>query len=269
MYFYIQELETKREVKGSSKDIILGTKNVDGVLVNTYEFCKEKFTRPIKKAYRIILHESYREDGKIKKRQYVVATLNYYDIAESIEDDLWDFEDTMYYHLLEKLDSIIKKLDIPEDEKDDFTEDLYDSFALKIDPLFNQIEEEFFKTEECETFLKHKRIIQKYKDDKQKFLSEHDAFSQEYDICYDLYGNLTNGAYLEKIKRRSGYQREERSDYNSYRSASNVSYTEEQKRILKQFYRVLGKSFHPDSNVGKDTNEQMKFLNKLKEDWGL
>ena len=265
MYFFIQELETKREVKGSPKEIILRTKNIDGVLVNAYDFSEERFTRPIKKAYRITLHESYREDKKIKKRQYVVATLNYYDIAESYEDDLWDFEDTLYYKLLGKLDIIIEKLNISED----FTEDLYDLFATKIDPLFNQISEEFIKTKEGKVFLKNKRIIQKYKDNKRKFLSEYDAFSQEYDICYDLYGNLTNEVYLEKIKRRSGYQREERSSYNSHRSTSNVSYTEEQKRILKQFYRVLGKSFHPDSNVGKDTSEQMKFLNKLKEDWGL
>lgn len=269
MYFYIQELKTKREVKGAPKEIITGTKNVDGVLVNTYEFGKERFTRPIKKAYRITLHESYRENGKVKQRQYVIATVNYYDIAESYEDDLFDLEGTFFNQLLGKIDSIISKFDILDDEKEYFAEDIYDSFIKKVDPLFNKIQKEFIKTKEGKVFLAHKRLLQKYKNDKQKFMSDNDTLGLEYDICYDLYGNLTNPAYLEKIKRRnSGYQREERNNYNT-KSLNNISYTEEQKKILKQFYRVLGKSFHPDSNIGKDTSEQMKLLNKLKEDWGL
>ena len=51
MYFYIQELEMKRETKGSSKEIILGTKNIDGMLVNTYSFSEERFKRTVRKTY--------------------------------------------------------------------------------------------------------------------------------------------------------------------------------------------------------------------------
>ena len=269
MYFFIQELDTKREIKGSSKEIFLGTKNIDGVVFNTYEFGRERFIRPIKKAYRITLHESYRENGKVKKNQYVLATLNYYQIAESYEDVLWDF-DGLWYRLLRKLDEIIEKLNLPESvDLQEFTEELQDAMTEKLEPLFNKIYKEFKRTEECQVFLKHKKIVQDYKDAKDAFARDYDVLRYEYDICYDLYGNLTNETYLEKIKRRSDYRRGEKSNYNNYRGAGNVSYTEEQKRILKQFYRVLGKSFHPDSNVGKDTSEQMKFLNKLKEDWGL
>ena len=168
-----------------------------------------------------------------------------------------------------RFDLIISKFDISDNEKEDFVDNIYNSFAEKVDPLFSKIQKEFIKTKEGKAFLEHKQLVQKYKNNKQKFMSDNDALGLEYDICYDLYGNLTNPMYLEKIKRRnSSYQRYERNNYNT-KNSNNISYTEEQKKILKQFYRVLGKSFHPDSNIGKDTSEHMKFLNKLKDDWGL
>lgn len=278
MYFYIQELSTKRVVKGSSKEIIVGTKNVDGLLVNTYKFSDERFVRDVKKAYRITMHESYRENGKVKKRQWVVATLNYYEIAESIEDDLFDFDNGVYYKLLDKIYTITDTFEMSEDEKESLLDDLLEQFASKMDTLFNRITDEFIATEEGKTFVEHKKLIKKHKENRRKFMSENDALGLEYDVCYDIHGNLTNSAYLEKITKRkssqqkeknSNYNREENNYHNRYRSGSSVSYTENQKKILKQFYRVLGKTFHPDSNTGRDTSEQMKFLNKLKEDWGL
>lgn len=265
MYFYIQELKIKREVKGSPKEIILGTKNVDGILTNTYTFSQECFKRTIKKSYCITFHESYREKEKVKKRHCVVTTLNYYDIAESCEDDCYDLEDSLYYRLFSKLDLITESFNIQDDKKDEYIENLYDSFSIKIAPLFDKIQEEFVETEEGKIFLKHKKIINEYRNAKQKFLLKYDAFSQEYDICYDLYGNLTNELYLEKIKGRSSYQKEEKRNYRSYGN----NYTMEQRKILKQFYRVLAKEFHPDANIGKDTNEQMKLLNELKNDWKI
>ena len=44
---------------------------------------------------------------------------------------------------------------------------------------------------------------------------------------------------------------------------------EDNKAIFKQFYRTLSKIYHPDSNQGKDTSEEMKVLNQLKSDWGV
>ena len=34
-----------------------------------------------RKAYRITIHESYRENGKVKKRQIGICTVDYYDLA--------------------------------------------------------------------------------------------------------------------------------------------------------------------------------------------
>ena len=39
--------------------------------------------------------------------------------------------------------------------------------------------------------------------------------------------------------------------------------------MLKKFYRTLSKAYHPDRNPGKDTSEEMKLLNQLKNEWGV
>lgn len=130
-----------------------------------------------------------------------------------------------------------------------------------------------------------------------------------YDYCYDVFGKLRNPAMLKQIqkeykerrreekerqkkfeewfheynwnqfqKNHSGsgsYQNGESDNYqnrdenSSYYNYVNDNYTDEEKVILKQFYRVLAKKFHPDSNAGKDTTKQMALLNKLHGQWGL
>ena len=47
------------------------------------------------------------------------------------------------------------------------------------------------------------------------------------------------------------------------------NYKEEDKAVLKQFYRELSKKFHPDANPDIDTSQQMQLLNQLKQEWGL
>lgn len=39
--------------------------------------------------------------------------------------------------------------------------------------------------------------------------------------------------------------------------------------MLKQFYKVLSKKYHPDLNPGKDTTAEMQLLNRLKQGWGI
>ena len=48
-----------------------------------------------------------------------------------------------------------------------------------------------------------------------------------------------------------------------------VTNHEDNKAMLKKFYRTLSKAYHPDSNPDKDTSEEMKLLNQLKSDWGV
>ena len=94
---------------------------------------------------------------------------------------------------------------------------------------------------------------------------------------------MRNGEYLEKIKREfkarkdyeeksSNYQRDYQSNYSYYSGSygtgslnSGLS-TEKEKEYYKKFYRTLAAKYHPD--VTGD-GEAMKFLNRLKESWGM
>lgn len=74
-----------------------------------YYYCygEEKFQREIRKVYRISIHHSYRENGKVKKKQFVLCTVNYYDLAEGWFC-LYDYED--------KIEEISKKLSVDSEE---------------------------------------------------------------------------------------------------------------------------------------------------------
>ena len=94
---------------------------------------------------------------------------------------------------------------------------------------------------------------------------------------------MRNKGYFEKIKRdykaRKEYEEQSRSyqrDYQSNYSYYSGSYgtgslnsglsTEKEKEYYKKFYRTLATKYHPDV-IGD--GEAMKFLNRLKESWGI
>lgn len=87
MYCVIQELELKKENPyGEYKELISRETNwtINGVNGCTYgyTYSDERFKRPIKKAYKISIHHSYRENGKVKKKQWVICTMEYYSIVD-------------------------------------------------------------------------------------------------------------------------------------------------------------------------------------------
>ena len=47
----------------------------------------------------------------------------------------------------------------------------------------------------------------------------------------------------------------------------DADYSEEEKKLLKRFYKTLAMKYHPDSDNG--SQEEMKFINKLKNQWGI
>lgn len=47
-----------------------------------WKYSDKRFERPHLEAYKITLHESYREGGVVKKRQYSICTMSYYDVVE-------------------------------------------------------------------------------------------------------------------------------------------------------------------------------------------
>ncbi|MFA9376196.1 MAG: hypothetical protein ACERKZ_05505 [Lachnotalea sp.] len=279
MFCVIQEIETKKPNKnGHSKELhscfMSMSFNGEDMSHYWYRFSDERFERPVKKAYKVSIHQSYREDGRVKKKQYSLCTVKYYDIAEE-----WF---NVYDYCNRKINAAACELGVEE-------ELIYDLVEEKLNPLIESIQNEFRQTEEYITHEEHENVTTVYALNKTKFNSKYDldGTSSKYDECYDVFGNLMNKDKLDKIKadyevrkeyeeKSRGYQEDFYSNYSknfsgsgSYFNNNQSNHDLEDKEMLKQFYRVLSKKFHPDSNPGKDTSEEMKLLNQLKSDWGL
>lgn len=275
MYCVIQEVERKRKNQnGYSKELKSEymQMSINGQDESHYwhHYSEERFERDIKKAYRITIHESYRENGKVKKKQFGICTVDYYDLATDWFC-LYDWGNS-------KIETAAKELNCSEEE-------LYTLIEKKLEPIQERIIEEFKQTEEYKTHEEHEKITTLYAARKVEFNAKYNLSGDEYDKCYDVFGVLQNPEYLKKIekdyKARQRYEQESRryyeEYYNNYNQDSSSSYggsisnnyKEEDKAVLKQFYRELSKKFHPDANPDIDTSQQMQLLNQLKQEWGL
>lgn len=279
MFCVIQEIQAKRPDKnGYPKELIseyikmtIGDQDCSHYY---YTYSEERFKRPLKPSYRISIHSSYRKDGKPRKRQYVICTVKYYELATGWFS-LYDWGDA-------RIQSVASELNVD-------VNTIYDLIEAKLEPLKVRIIEEFHETEEYKTHGKHEEITTIYAAKKTQFAKKYGVDSSEYDKIYDVFGKLQNPAYLEKIKadyeERKEYERKSNeysrsyyekfySNYNggqesSYCGSLSGNYNLEEKAMLKKFYRTLSKTFHPDSNPNEDTSAEMKMLNQLKNDWGI
>lgn len=268
MYCVIQEIENKnvdgigawRELKVSESNwSVNGEKHI----TYGYDGAGGRFERDIKKAYKISIHQSYRENGKVKKRQWVIGTLNYYSIAE---------DDTYIYDSMKA--GRLEEINITSDELDRLVD-------AKLDPLKEKIEEEFQQTEEYIVDKRNTEIIQKHIRDKSEFEKKYG--SNTYDYYYDVFGVLRNKDLLEQMKKQYEASKERQRSYydnykSNYNSNSNSSYQKnlnsnnkenKDKAMYKKLYKTLAKSYHPDICKDKDGGEMMKLVNQLKGEWGI
>lgn len=239
-----------------------------------YHYSYDCFDRPVKKAYKICIHQSYREKGEVKKKQFVICTAHYYELAT----DMF----SLFEYGEDKIEQVAEKLGVTQDQ-------IYDKIESKLNPLQEEIKKQFHQTEEYQTHIKHEEIIATYKKRKAEFVRLYELEdSSQYDSCYDVFGVLREPETLKEIQRqykeRKEYEQNSRryyedffGNYNYNRSQDNSSYygmkignySDEEKQMLKQFYRDMCKKYHPDANPDKDTSKQMQMLNKIKEEWGL
>ena len=273
----IQEIEIKKVPAGESKEIEVyeTTWTINGENGSTWgwRYSDEHFDRPVRKAYRISIHESYREAGKVKKKQTVICTIGYYSIVD------WGgwIGDYIIGGLKRKTDA----LGLSE-------EALSDMVYRKFQPVIDRVEAEFQQTEEYRVREEHRRILKEHNQRVEAFKKKYDTSENEYNHCYDVFGNLCGPDALKKVKAdykaRKDYERRSQeqsrgyygSFYSNYGSGTRESSGdcphadhEDSRAMLKKFYRTLSKAYHPDSNPGKDTSEEMKLLNQLKSDWGV
>lgn len=277
MFCYIQEVGFKRDIGCATSKRIEVTElkwsiNSESKIRYGWRYSDDKFDRPVRKAYKISIQESYRDKdikngSNIKKKQFHICYMSYYDFVD------YSFYDCHHEKMIEYL---AEQLNTTSDA-------LYDLIYAKIDPLQKQIDDEFNALEEGIEKLRQQEIIRKYQKNKFEFAKKYDVDEKEYDYCYDVFGELRNENYLKKVRldfqfkkeyekksqeESRRYYKQSYSNYSNNQSAS-IGVDEGNKDIYKQFYRMLSKKFHPDANPDKDTSEEMKLINQLKSQWGV
>lgn len=229
-----------------------------------YRMSEERFLRNNMDVYQFRLNHSYREDGKVKKKQWNLASMSYYDIATL------DFSDY----------TTDKRIRVIATDAGITAERLWNMIFDKFYPLQNQIVEEFEASEEYQTEQQHLQLIKEYEARRSAFESIY-GFNT-YKKCYDFNGTLRNPTLFEQLKHKTEQKRQREEEYreqsdraryerfkdksSSYIKGGNATHSEQERDWLKQIYRMASKKFHPDAG---GTEEQMKFLTKLKEQWGL
>lgn len=267
MYCVIQEVKLKKpDLEGNSKYIEPYTWGSGNDVYHSYRMSNERFKRNIKKAYKISIHHSYRDNGKVKKKQWVICTIGYYYMIE------WGNWIGDSCRLKDKLEVI----GISEEE-------LCDLIYAKLDPLTKRIKNEYKETEEYRLSKKNDEIIKKHQASEREF---NNKYGGGYDQCYDVFGELKNESKLNQIikdyeyrkeyeeKSRQSWEQQYRSYYensNSNYSSNNSSgysknnssnYNDAEKKLLKEAFKLLAMKHHPDH--GGDT-EKMAAINNLKE----
>lgn len=211
MFCVIQKVQKKKQDQyGEHKKIIVTETLIDfaGQEQKTlygYTYSNERFERPILDAYKISIHESYRENGKVKKKQWVIRTISYYDLIE--------------YSLYDCADSSIRKVANETGKEEEF---IYDLIYEKLNPIIEIIEKEFQQTEEYKAKKEHQAIFKKHREAERAF--EDIYGSDTYRYCYDIFGELRNPEYLEKLKVDRKVQEEYRKRSEEYRRRSYEEY---------------------------------------------
>lgn len=192
MFCAVQELATKKENKnGYPKRLEVYSETQDLLYSNVgttwkYRFSEERFERPVKKAYKITVHKSYREDGKVKAKQISICTLNYYDFVDGQVQS-------------ENVSAGIKKA------AKGFRvayKDMEQIVLEKIHAVEQEVLEAFSQTEEYKTHKQHEQIIAEYEKRKKEFDEKYEYTDglNRYDICYNIFGELKNPKRLEEIE---------------------------------------------------------------------
>lgn len=192
----------------------------------SYRYTGGRFERPHLEAYKITIHHSYREGGKVKKHQYPIRTMSYYDV---VEYSLYDCTDG-------SIQATADKLGIAPAE-------LYELIESKLEPLRKCLEAEFHQSPEYIAKQEHERIIADHLTAQNKFCSKYDVDKDEYNRCFDVFGVLRNKEYLEQIKAQYRARKESERRYQKTWSSTYEQYT-------SGGYSVPSVSTYSDVNAG-------------------
>lgn len=260
----MRKIQNKEIVYGEFKEVEgITTTNWRGEKVYSFKKSDEQFTRP-NITYKFIAKTSYRLNGKVKNDSAYIMSYTYSDFIDGFMD----------YDISKQREESIKEKFSLNDEQ---YQDLLDLFYEKVDKIGEQIEKHYHASAEYET---HKRI-QSWIDD---WNTQRNDFNKKYgdgiyEKIYNFNGRCCEPELLKEIqadyKAKKEYEQkcyeEQYKRYSEYTSGSQLfnskgAYSNDEKALLKKFYRTLAQKFHPDV-IGEQ--DAMTLINKLKEEWGV
>lgn len=220
MFCVVQILQRKKpNTNGDFRDYEVSSTTIcslDGGPVKTYYSYypvsdSKRFDRPHREAYRISLHESHREGGKVKKKQCSIGTVGYYSL---LQWGLYDYIDAGISRAVEVFDS-------------DY-DTLYRLVETKMQPIIDKITKEWRRSEEYKARRQREKIQKAYQRAKNAFGKKYDVDPHEYDACYDIFGTLRNEAYLRQIirqyeQKQEAYRSYKKTYYDNYGFGSGFS----------------------------------------------
>jgi len=267
----VQKIQRKKPEKGAEyREYAVDSFTIrfpDGTEIKRYTYGPKyesgKFERPIREVYKISIHESRRENGKVVKKQCVLGTVGFYDL---VQWGLCDYIDSGISHAMD-----VFGVDY---------ETLYNLAESKMKLIIDKAKRQYHRSEEYKSSRQREKLQKDYQKRKKQFAAQYCIDADEYDSVYDIHGNLMDEDRLNQIIRqyeqrqeaeKRRYQEYSYRTYNwgSYSIPTASTYNEDETAILKQFYRTLAKTYHPDLNPDRDVTAQMQLLNKLKDQWGV
>lgn len=221
MYCVVQTLQRKKpNTYGEYKEYEVSSMTIqfqDGSAKTHYSYYPRyeagRFFRPHMESYKISIHESRRENGKVVKRQCAIGTVGYYDLIQ--------------FGLYEYIENGINRA------VDAFGVDyevLYKLVEDKMQPIIEQIKKEFRKTEEYKAKRQREKVEKAYQKAKRQFGKQYDVDPDEYDYCFNIFGELMEKAYFDRIVQQYEQKQKTRSSYqeyfhSSYSGGSGSSYS--------------------------------------------
>lgn len=235
MFCTIQKLTKKTPSQGNRKGLEVSSytskmPREEERTTYTYSY-KERFDRQILDTYKISIHHSYRANCKVKKKQWVICTIGYYDLIEYSLDDFMPCD----------LEDKIEEMGIS-------AEDFWTLLLNKVKPLQDKIIKEYQQTEEYKVTQKNKEIIDKHLKASAVFNTKYNN-KIKYDNIYNVFGEIMNQDLLDRVEReyidtQKQYQEYKNQQYNSSYQSNNYSnykdlfnntnnFTDEEKKEFK------------------------------------
>lgn len=199
-------------------------------------------------AWKLMLNHSYREDGRVKKKQVYLQTLQYWKMVDSYIDYIKAFQK-------EPLDTgwSIDNLKIWTIISDNFPEkditQMIDIVCSKLKQIEDAVVQEFKASEEYKwininNMMRRKIDFGKMKND----MEEKEAYARKKFKQYEQ----------ESQQQKNQHQ----SKFNLNPQNSKFTLSEDEVRLISKYYKAMAVKIHPDKG-GSD--EDMKILNNLRD----